>query len=1693
MSIAKIEIKSKPIPGSERLGKFAPHHLFIIYTDSLGQEIALRGGPGTPDFKGAFLGNIKVTKQKYDNNHIDYYKDAPAMIIATGTDAEMQSYVDKMQERGKKINEGEHDYKISLLPGHEQNSNTVIRILVETAGLKAKLPQFKSGEEVWAPSFYYTIKDTPYDIKSNGKYYLKVNAGDPTKASWIHKKTEEKVLTVETGLKKHSDGSIRVLGPSKEAIIKYYNIHPDLIKEASTGYESSKKLTDEERAEYIHKVPRDKEFINPVLSGERPREFIIVPPKSPTTVVETHSPGKEGKGQSDTSDSWVSDLLKEGLGTLREGLRMLGESIDRTTDETFTAAENKESFSDQGNTADTHRFGSGPWRGTEPSTSSREYKVKSGDTVWKIAKDHGMGVDELLSVSGNEYLQQHRYQDDFGRDNIRIQPGHKVYVPNAHDFSSYVWQRQSNYGSPIETTSGLYDFLSPFNKGSYSSVFSLDKYLYFPFNGYGNSHFYNKDYAVVMDSLRGVEFTSWRQDDFSKYSQDYSKEYGEEKFKAREGGEREGSFHMPRPEYSGRQYSNPVFSSQGFNFDRYSKGYEIVYGDDSVALRGKFGELSFGRGGDGLDMFGTGTGFKVLFPIVLDLNNDGKIQLINLKDSQAFYDIDGSGFLKNLGWIGKEDGVLAIDINGDKAISLPREISFKLWHKDAKTDLDGLRLAFDKNKDGKLDKQDPKYKELLIWRDYNQNAISEAGEVTSLADAGIEAILLNQKVGISSSTSQGNKIFKAVSIQKNGKKVSGAYDVAFEYSDVGIAYEEDYGKIILKYGDNTKVKIYRVEDKTGEVVDLRGKDYKVVIGNKGKDVITATDQNTAIDGYEGDDILVGGKGNDWLKGGEGSDVLKGGKGHDILFIDNEDKQENIDGGEDTDVALVSTPKGVTLDLARANIEAVYGNRGNDHFKATNSKVGVYLDGGKGDDFLEGSAYDDIIVGGPGKDKIHAGKGNDSIFIDAEGDTINAGEGKDSVFIYGSTGVSLDAGKASAEYVFGSLGNDYLYSSGKDAVVLVGNDGDDRLVGGEGDDVLDGGKGNDLLEGKGGSNRYVFYLGAGHDVITSNSGKDYLLLYSSIKRENLVFKKEGLDLKLTLKDNDKDSVTVKSWYDTLKSHKLSGFVLDADTDTSKSIVFKDEGDNNFRMENDQSCQIFTMHGNDKVGGGDKDDFINGGEGNDEIIGWEGNDILVGGPGNDSLQGWSGDDIYLFNRGEGHDTIFDEYSYSETKQGVEKRKKVVQVPVWDRHCVSTPYGSRICSNPYIDRYVDKEVEYEVPYTQPVEIKGNGGTDTLRVGPGIKLQELLFKKTGDDLIVGIKQGDTPFDGLQDKVTIKSWAVDFNKVEMLEVEGVEISLKKISNFINVQGTDPISQDTSANDLIKGAVNQSSTIYSGGGDDIIVGDSKKDQIISDGGNDQLFGGDGDDELFSVKNNGKTTLFGGKGADTFVLTKKDTGSKDVILDFDTEEDSIEIRGDFKEKYSFGSLDISQADKDTIITLENNQQIILKNVQKEKLHSSKFEFTGEKHGSGTLKTEDSNYANCILYGAGENDELIADAVGWHMLRGGAGDDILRGGGGGISVLDGGRGNDSIYCHNKGKDILFYRAGFHVSGHDKVYNFDASTDKIKVTRAAEVDVFLKYSSGDGAGNTVFKGSDWSITLMGIDKSAITKDCFDIWEEV
>lgn len=127
-------------------------------------------------------------------------------------------------------------------------------------------------------------------------------------------------------------------------------------------------------------------------------------------------------------------------------------------------------------------------------------------------------------------------------------------------------------------------------------------------------------------------------------------------------------------------------------------------------------------------------------PIVLDLDGDG-IELVSYEGSTIDFDMDFDGIKDRTGWVAADDGLLALDRNGNGTIDDVSEISFIEDLVGAASDIEGLR-GFDSNANGLLDAGDARFAEFRIWRDANQDGISQADELLSLPDAGVVAINL---------------------------------------------------------------------------------------------------------------------------------------------------------------------------------------------------------------------------------------------------------------------------------------------------------------------------------------------------------------------------------------------------------------------------------------------------------------------------------------------------------------------------------------------------------------------------------------------------------------------------------------------------------------------------------------------------------------------------------------------------------------------------------------------------------------------------------------------------------------------------------------------------------------------------------------------------------------------------------------
>ncbi|MEO5351311.1 MAG: hypothetical protein H7836_16965, partial [Magnetococcus sp. YQC-3] len=133
-------------------------------------------------------------------------------------------------------------------------------------------------------------------------------------------------------------------------------------------------------------------------------------------------------------------------------------------------------------------------------------------------------------------------------------------------------------------------------------------------------------------------------------------------------------------------------------------------------------------------------------PLALDLDGDG-IETTSTRDGTIIlFDHDGDGVKSGTGWLRPDDGWLVLDRDGNGSIDSGRELfgvdTLKSNGQLARDGFDALR-DLDDNQDGMMNAADVDFANMRIWRDLNQDGISQAEELTTLNDNHIISIGLN--------------------------------------------------------------------------------------------------------------------------------------------------------------------------------------------------------------------------------------------------------------------------------------------------------------------------------------------------------------------------------------------------------------------------------------------------------------------------------------------------------------------------------------------------------------------------------------------------------------------------------------------------------------------------------------------------------------------------------------------------------------------------------------------------------------------------------------------------------------------------------------------------------------------------------------------------------------------------------------
>jgi len=753
---------------------------------------------------------------------------------------------------------------------------------------------------------------------------------------------------------------------------------------------------------------------------------------------------------------------------------------------------------------------------------------------------------------------------------------------------------------------------------------------------------------------------------------------------------------------------------------------------------------------------------------------------------------------------------------------------------------------------------------------------------------------------------------------------------------------------------------------------------------------------SALTGTDGADVLYGGGGKDAISGQKGDDTLYGQAGNDIYIYRPGDGNDSIFDSAGSDQLYfmggilpehLSLTRDVSAIIVRIDVGGVIGEiRINNVFEGT-----------------EGALREGLI------EQFRFENGttwNQSQILAAIVQVATAG----SDGLYGSSADETFAGLDGDDEIAGYGGNDILHGDG----------GNDSLSGGSGNDTLVGGTGNDTLSGGAGSDLYIFNLGDGQDTIDNydvSAGRhDELHLGQGIAPSDVTARRQGSSLILSFA-NGTDQITVNNYF---SADGTGGYQLD-------QIRFADE--TLWNVETVKALVLAPTSGNDTLQGYASDDVLAGGDGNDTLIGNGGNDLLQGDSGNDVLDGGAGSDIYLFNVGDGQDTI-------------------------NNYDVSA-----------------------------------GRFDVLQLGEGITPGDVTARRQGNSLILSFANGTDQITVTNYFSADGTGGYQLDQIRFADETVWDVETVKTLVLAPTSGKDTL-QGYASDDVLAGG-DGDDTLIGNGGNDLLQGDSGNDVLDGGVGNDVLQGGVGNDTLSGGAGSDTYLFNSGDGQDIIDNYDTSAGRFDVlqlgpdiasgdvtarrqgsalVLNFANDTDQITVINYFSVDGTGGyQLDQIRFADETVWDVATVKALVLVPTSGNDIlqgYASDDVLTG---GDGN----DTIYGNAgddVLQGESGSDVLYGGA-GHDTLMGGEGNDSLNGDAG-DDVLQGGAGNDTLNG-GAGSDTYLFNAG---DGQDVISNYDTSAGRVDVLQLGEgilsADVIARRSNNDLV--LTFAGSDDRVTV-------------------
>lgn len=820
----------------------------------------------------------------------------------------------------------------------------------------------------------------------------------------------------------------------------------------------------------------------------------------------------------------------------------------------------------------------------------------------------------------------------------------------------------------------------------------------------------------------------------------------------------------------------------------------------------------------------------------------------------------------------------------------------------------------------------------------------------------------------------------------------------------------------------------------------------IIIGNAGDNTLSGDDGNDTLTGGAGADILLGGLGNDTLDGGSGVDTMTGGAGNDTYTLDTSSDiiVELAGEGNDTINSSLSYTLGDNFEnltllgsdalsgIGNAQANTLTGNSGNN---VLNGGAGAdTINGGYGLDTIDGGLGNDVMNGGSDNDTYYyaRGYGNDTITESSFAGTadklvlsgINPGDvtisrnGNHLTLIIGESAPGAGDGGSvllsdhldssydkGVEQIAFADGTVWTHATVR-AMLLTSTPGNDTLTGFNTADTLNGGRGNDTLNGGGDNDTYVYARGDGNDSITeaASSGTIDQVTFVDINPASVSLARNGNHVTLVIAESTPGA------------------------GDGGSILLNDELDNYFERGVER---IAFANGAIWTQADLRTMLLAATSGDDAIVGFNTNDTLAGGQGNDVLKGADGNDIYIYNAGDGRDTILDSAGTEELRLNGINPANVTVVKNADNIILlfggeanritiqnQLQSGNRIETVKFdggtVWTYQDVQTRAIANDGSVVTHYGTNGADNLT---GTTETDVFNAGLGNDTLSGVAGNDVYIyasgDGSDTINDNSSSLTDIDTLKFTNLNAGDITLSRVGQdlkaLVNATGDVITAQSqfysTSMNLGVEkivfadgsnwnlATITANAWFRGGSGDDTLTGTTGVDTFQGKGGNDTLSGTGGSDVYVYASGDGNDTINDNSGSATEIDTLRltDLNPSDVTLS--REGQNLKIRVN-----STG----------VVITVQSQFYSATANWGIEKI-----EFADQTIWDlATIK------ANAWIRGTNGNDTLTGSSDP-DTLAGYDGNDTLDGGTG-ADTMYGSTGNDTYVVDNIG-DVVAENSG------------------------------------------------------------------------